>query len=88
LFSIFSYEAITFKVSVILILQMACQKIISGSQTGVDMAALDAALENNFPCGGYCPQVRLAEDGIIPQNYHLQELNGAITEQEPGNNLS
>jgi len=54
---------------------MLCQKIISGGQTGVDRAALDAALENMFPCGGYCPQGRQAEDGIIPQNYPLQELN-------------
>jgi Circularly permutated YpsA SLOG family len=31
---------------------MALVKIISGGQTGVDRAALDAALAVGFPCGG------------------------------------
>ena len=48
-------------------------KIVSGGQTGVDRAALDAALENDFPCGGYCPKGRRAEDGMIPIRYPLQE---------------
>lgn len=33
------------------------RKIISGGQTGADRAALDAALESNFPMGGSCPEV-------------------------------
>ncbi|MGE3807588.1 MAG: putative molybdenum carrier protein [Gemmataceae bacterium] len=49
------------------------RKIISGGQTGVDRAALDAALELSFPCGGWCPQGRRAEDGPIPARYPLQE---------------
>ena len=48
-------------------------KIISGGQTGVDRAALDAALYNDFPCGGYCPKGRLAEDGSIHREYPLNE---------------
>jgi hypothetical protein len=48
-------------------------KIISGGQTGVDRAALDAAIELQLPMGGWCPKGRKAEDGIIEQNYSLVE---------------
>ena len=44
-------------------------KIISGGQTGVDRAALDAALETGIECGGFCPKGRRSEDGIIPEKY-------------------
>ena len=49
------------------------QKIVSGGQTGVDRAALDAALALAIPCGGWCPKGRLAEDGPIADRYPLQE---------------
>lgn len=52
-------------------------KIISGGQTGVDRTALDAALEMNVPCGGWCPAERLAEDGRIASHYPLTELADA-----------
>ena len=48
-------------------------KIVSGGQTGADRAALDWAIEYEIPHGGWCPKGRLAEDGEIPANYHLQE---------------
>jgi hypothetical protein len=51
------------------------EKIISGGQTGVDRAALDAALELEIPCGGWCPKGRRAEDGIIPSKYPLEETS-------------
>ncbi len=51
-------------------------KIVSGGQTGVDRAALDAALALGVPAGGWCPRGRLAEDGVIPNHYPLQELEG------------
>ena len=51
------------------------EKIISGGQTGVDRAALDAALELGIHFGGWCPQGRRAEDGIIPDRYPLQETS-------------
>lgn len=54
-------------------LQIACQKIISGGQTGVDRGALDACLAQRFPCGGWCPKDRLAEDGKIDSKYPLTE---------------
>lgn len=53
------------------------RKIISGGQTGVDRGALDAALQAGFPCGGWCPEGRLAEDGRIPDRYPVLELAGA-----------
>ncbi len=49
-------------------------KIISGGQTGVDRAALDAALESGVSVGGWCPKGRKAEDGPIAEKYPLQEL--------------
>jgi hypothetical protein len=52
------------------------QKIVSGGQTGVDRAALDFALERCFPCGGWCPEDREAEDGRIPDRYPLEEVTG------------
>ncbi len=49
------------------------KKIISGGQTGVDRAALDAALGKGFPCGGWCPAGRRAEDGVIGPEYPMTE---------------
>jgi hypothetical protein len=48
-------------------------RIVSGGQTGVDRAALDAALAAGFPCGGWCPRGRRAEDGPIDPRYPLSE---------------
>jgi hypothetical protein len=52
---------------------MSVQKIVSGGQTGVDRAALDAAQAADVPAGGWCPQGRRAEDGTIDARYPLQE---------------
>src|SRR5688572_7759255 len=48
-------------------------KIVSGGQTGVDRAALDAAMELGLEVGGWCPKNRWAEDGPIPRHYPLYE---------------
>jgi len=40
--------------------------IISSGHTEVDRAVLDATLETDTKCGGWCPEGRKAEDGIIP----------------------
>lgn len=46
---------------------------MSGGQTGADRAALDFAIENGIPHGGWCPQGRRSEDGDIGDSYALQE---------------
>lgn len=62
-------------------------KIISGAQTGVDRGALDAALENNQQCGGWVPEGRKAEDGVIPEIYPVQALAGAGYRQRTRKNV-
>lgn len=54
------------------------REIWSGGQTGVDRAALDAALGLGIPIGGWVPRGRRAEDGRIPDSYAgLRETAGA-----------
>ncbi len=49
------------------------EKLVSGGQTGVDRAALDAALAAGLACGGWCPARRRAEDGPLDARYPLDE---------------
>lgn len=49
-------------------------RIVSGGQTGADRAALDFAIEQDIPHGGWAPRGREAEDGEIPARYQLTEL--------------
>jgi len=48
-------------------------QVVSGGQTGVDRAGLDAAIFHDIPHGGWCPEGRRAEDGRIPDEYLLRE---------------
>lgn len=48
-------------------------KVVSGGQTGVDRAALKAALELGLEVGGWCPRGRRAEDGPIAARFPLVE---------------
>jgi hypothetical protein len=59
----------------------ALARIVSGGQTGVDRAALDAALDAGLACGGWCPRGRGAEDGPIPARYPLEETPEATPDQ-------
>ncbi|MBA3966245.1 MAG: putative molybdenum carrier protein [Nitrospirales bacterium] len=44
-------------------------RIVSGGQTGADRAALDFAMHIGIECGGWVPNGRKAEDGVIPARY-------------------
>ncbi|MFP4159557.1 MAG: putative molybdenum carrier protein [Desulfosalsimonas sp.] len=56
---------------------MQIKKIVSGAQTGADRAALDFAIEHDIEHGGWVPEGRAAEDGIVPSHYHVKELADA-----------
>lgn len=61
-------------------------KVISGGQTGVDRAALDAALALGIEIGGWCPRDRWAEDGTIPAKYPLTAVDSDdVTERTARN---
>lgn len=62
--------------------------IISGGQTGVDRAALDAAMELAIPHGGWCPAGRRAEDGRIAEKYQLQETDSPDYEVRTRRNVA
>jgi hypothetical protein len=50
------------------------KKIISGGQTGADLAALDFAIKFNIPHGGWIPKGRKTEAGCLPLQYRLKEM--------------
>jgi len=62
-------------------------KVISGGQTSVDRAALDAAMESGLAVGGFCPKGRKAEDGKVPSIYRLEELKSASYQQRTERNV-
>ena len=62
-------------------------QIISGGQTGVDRAALDAGLAVGIPIGGHCPKGRRAEDGMIPECYPLVEMETASYRKRTEHNV-
>ena len=62
-------------------------RMMSGGQTGVDRAALDVARARGVPSGGWCPNGRKAEDGVIEARYPLTETPSADYEQRTAWNV-
>jgi Circularly permutated YpsA SLOG family len=67
-------------------------KVISGGQTGVDRAALDAAINNHVDYGGWCPKGGWAEDfqiqpGILTQYPKLMETPTSDPDQRTNWNV-
>jgi len=52
-------------------------KIISGGQTGADIAGLDWAIAHGLSHGGWCPAGRPNEAGTIAPIYELQETQSS-----------
>ncbi|MBU1343879.1 MAG: putative molybdenum carrier protein [Proteobacteria bacterium] len=48
---------------------MAIKKVISGGQTGADIAGTDAAIACRAPYGGWLPKGRKTENGPVPKEY-------------------
>jgi hypothetical protein len=63
-------------------------KIISGGQTGVDRAALDAAIEMGAAHGGWVPLGRRSEAGAIPDRYHVNETGSEDYAQRTEKNIA
>jgi hypothetical protein len=63
------------------------EKLISGGQTGADIAALDVALKHDFPHGGWCPKGRRSEAGPIPACYNVFETPSASYLQRTERNV-
>ena len=63
------------------------EKIISGGQTGADRSALDFAIDNNIPHGGWIPKGRITETGQLPKKYHLQEMETASYDKRTERNV-
>jgi hypothetical protein len=59
------------------------RKVVSGGQTGVDQAALRAAMKLDFQVGGWCPPGRICENGIIPAEYPLIETGNERSSLAP-----
>ncbi|CAG37102.1 YpsA SLOG family protein [Desulfotalea psychrophila] len=51
------------------------KKIISGGQSGADIAGLDVTIKNRIPHARAIPRGRITEDSVLPEKYNLQEMS-------------
>ena len=63
-------------------------KLLSGGQSGVDRAVLDAAVERSIDYGGWCPKDGWAEDlpkppGLLAKYPRLKETPSPIRRSAP-----
>lgn len=62
-------------------------RIISGGQTGVDQAALDAAIASGVSHGGWLPAGRKTEEGPLSTKYELIEMQTSSYRQRTRKNV-
>lgn len=51
------------------------KKIVSGGQPGVEIAALDAAIQLNIPHTGWAYKGRKTEAGVLPEQYNVKGID-------------
>lgn len=51
--------------------ELRLRALISGGHSGVQRATLDVAIELGITHGGFCPEGRVADDGVLPPRYLL-----------------
>jgi hypothetical protein len=51
------------------------KKIISGGQPGVEIAALDAAIQFDIPHAGWAYKGRKTEEGVLPEQYNVKGID-------------
>lgn len=62
---------------------MKVNKIISGGQTGVDIAALEVAKKLNIETGGWAPPDLQNEAGDIPSRFNLEPTPTTFSKNAP-----
>ena len=65
-------------------MKFSLKKIISGGQTGVDTAALEAAVDMDLEVGGWCPPDKNNEQGYIPEMFNLKPSPQEFSKLAPG----
>lgn len=64
------------------------KKIISGGQTGVEQAALDASIQWKIPHGGWIQRGRKTEAGRLPGKYRLDETDSESNAEKIERNVA
>lgn len=63
------------------------EKIISGGQTGADIAALDVAIKLGIDHGGWLPKGRKTEAGPLSHKYQLMEMDSTDYRERTKQNI-